>query len=187
MLHHVRVPQGFVLGLTFLVALAGCSNMPTQPQALAEPESAVTVTGGAEPEQVLGLDALGSTTTTKTKSIGVLGGVISAGDFTIVFPPAALTRTATVTVSQPDPARPVVNLSISPASANRFLLPVVLTANAKRMDQSLLSVACISYYNPTTQKWENLSSTVSLLNLTVSAPLWHFSTYRVSAGGKAGW
>jgi hypothetical protein len=30
-------------------------------------------------------------------------------------------------------------------------------------------------------------SAVSLLNLTVSAPLWHFSTYRVQSGGKAGW
>ena len=55
------------------------------------------------------------------------------------------------------------------------------------MDRTLLSAACISYYNPSTGKWENLASTVSLLNLTVSTPLWHFSTYRVSSDGKAGW
>jgi hypothetical protein len=91
-------------------------------------------------------------------------------------------------VSQPDLAHPVVNLSISPASANRFLLPVLLVANAKRLSPSLLSLACMSYYNPATAQWERVSGTsVSLLNLTVTAPLWHFSTYRVTVEGKAGW
>jgi len=184
MLRHVRIPKGFVLGLTLLLAFAGCSNMPTQP--LPPSESAVSVTSDA-PEQILGFGGT-STTTTRTKTIGLLGGVISVGDFTVVFPPGALTAPATVTVSQPDLARPVVNLGIAPASANKFLVPVILTANAKQMDRTLLSVACISYYNPTTQKWEDVAgSSVSLLNLTVSAPLWHFSTYRVSSGGKAGW
>ena len=184
MRRHVRVPQGLVLGFTLLLAFAGCSNMPTQP--MPSSESAVSVTSDA-PEQVLGFGST-STTTTKTKTIGLLGGTVSVGNFTVVFPPGALTTNATVTVSQPDLARPVVNLGISPASANKFLLPVILTANAKQMDRTLLSVACISYYNPTTQKWEDVTgSSVSLLNLTVSAPLWHFSTYRVSSGGKAGW
>ncbi len=183
MLRRVRVPQCFVLGLAVLLASAGCSNMPTAP--LAPPVSSASGTG--EPAQILGLLEGSSSTTTKTVTIGLLGGVVSAGDFTIVIPPAALTRTATVTVSQPDPTRPVVNLSISPATANGFLLPVVLTANARKMDRSLLSVACISYYNPSTGTWEDLTSTVNLLGLTVSTPLWHFSTYRVTSGGKAGW
>jgi len=185
MLRRVRVPQSFVLGLTLLLAFAGCSNMPTQP--LQQTESVVSQTNDAPAEVLRLLGGGTSSVTTKTKVIGLLGGVVSVGDFTVVIPPAALTSTATITVSQPDLARPVVNLSISPASANRFLLPVILTANASRMDRSLLSVACISYYNPATQKWEDLGSTVSLLNLTVSTPLWHFSTYRVSSGGKAGW
>ena len=80
-----------------------------------------------------------------------------------------------------------MNLSIAPASANRFLLPVILTGNLKKMDPSLLSITCISYYNPSTGKWEDRASTVSVLNLTVSTPLFHFSTYRVSSDGKAGW
>ena len=181
MLRRLRIPQNFVLGLALLVALAGCSNMPTQP---VTPTESVVSGSSEAPEQVLGF---GGTVTSKTKVIGILGGTVSVGDFTVVFPPAALTAPATITVSQPDLTRPVVNLSISPASANKFLLPVILTANAKQMDRSLLSVACISYYNPTTQKWDDLGSTVSLLNLTVSTPLWHFSTYRVTSGGKAGW
>jgi hypothetical protein len=118
----------------------------------------------------------------------VLGGIVSVGNFTVVVPPAALLRTATITVTQPDLARPVVNLSISPASANRFLLPVLLVADARPMNPSLLSIATIGYYNPTTGQWETVAgSAVSLLNITVTAPLWHFSTYRVQGGGKAGW
>jgi hypothetical protein len=182
-LRHLRP---LVLGLAVLLAAAGCSNLPTSPLA----SSPSTPSGTGSSSQILGLGdgLLGSNSTTEaTKTMGVLGGTISAGDFTLVVPPLALTRTATITVRQPDPASPVVELSISPSTANRFLVPVLLAAKASKMDRSLLSVACISYYNPSTGKWEPLTSTVSILSLTVSAPLSHFSTYRVESGGKAGW
>jgi hypothetical protein len=187
MSRRVGSTQVLALCMVVLLAAAGCSNMPTAPQASIDQGSTMNVTGGSQSE-VLGLLGGTSTTTTKSATVGLLGGVMSVGDFTLVIPPGALTRTATVTVSQPDLAHPVVNLSIAPATANGFLLPVLLTANAKRMDPALLSIACISYYNPATGQWERVSgTTVSLLNTTVSAPLWHFSTYRVSTGGKAGW
>jgi hypothetical protein len=188
MSRRVGSTQFLALCMVVLLAAAGCSNMPTAPQASIDQGSAMNVTGGSQSE-VLGLTLGGtSSTTTKTATIGLLGGVMSVGDFTLVIPPAALTRTATVTMSQPDLAHPVVNLSISPATANRFLVPVLLTAKAKRLDPALLSIACISYYNPATGQWERVAGTsVSVLNTTVSAPLWHFSTYRVSTGGKAGW
>ena len=184
MLRRVRVSQGFVLGLTLLLAVAGCSNMPTAPV----PAQGSIASGGGAPAQVLGLlGGGGSSTNSKTKTIGLLGGTVSAGDFTVVFLPGALLTPATVTVTQPDLAHSTVQLSISPASANHFLLPVLLTANARKMDPSLLSIARISYYNPSTGKWEDLASTVNILGLTVSTPLFHFSTYRVSVDGKAGW
>jgi len=188
MLGRIRFPRGLALSLTVLLAAAGCSNLPTQPLAPTQSGSGVVTTDG-QPAQVLGLFEGSSTSTnTKSKVIGVLGGTVSVGDFTIVVPPLALTRTATITVTQPDLARPVVNLSISPATANGFLLPVLLVANASRMDRSLLAVAYISYLNPTTGKWETVPGcSVSLLGLTVTAPLSHFSTYRVESGGKAGW
>jgi hypothetical protein len=192
MFRRSRVPQSFVLGLAVLVALAsaGCSNMPTAPMSPAISDAGSAASAGSatsEPAQVLGLLGGSSTTTSKSTTIGVLGGIVSVGDFTLVVPPLALTRTATITVTQADLTKPVVQLSISPSTANRFLVPVILTANARKMDRTLLSVACISYYNPSTGKWEDLASTVSLLNLTVSTPLSHFSTYRVTSGGKAGW
>jgi hypothetical protein len=185
-----RFPLTLALSLAVLLAVAGCSDLPTKPPNALGDGSSATATGEA-PAEVLGLDLLGggqSATTTKSATIGLLGGTVAVGNFTVVVPPGALTRTATITVSQPDLAKPVVNLSISPATANRFLLPVLLVADARSMDRSLLSIATIGYYNPATGKWEVVSgSAVNLLDLSVSAPLWHFSTYRVQAGGKAGW
>lgn len=170
--------------LLFLTgSLAGCSNLPTEPAA---PPSGGFSAQTSGPSEALSL--LGSTSYTTTKTVGLLGGIVSAGNFSLVVPPGALTTTAQITVSQPDPAHPVVNLSIAPASANRFLLPVVLTANASSMNPSLLSVAYMSWYDPSTGKWVKVAgSSVSLATLSVSAPLWHFSTYRVESGGKAGW
>jgi hypothetical protein len=183
MLARLRFLRPLALGIAVLLAAAGCSNLPTAPTAPST--SAPAASGGSS--EILGLFESSSTTTT-TKTLGLLGGAVRAGDFTLTVPPLALTRTATITVRQPDPARPVVELSISPASANNFLVPVLLTADASKMERSLLSVSCVSYYNPATDKWEPVSgSTVSLLSLTVSAPLSHFSTYRVESGGKAGW
>lgn len=183
-LRHLRP---LVLGLAVLLAAAGCSNLPTSPMA-SNPSAPVT-TGGSQQLLGLGDGLIGSNSTTEaTKTMTVLGGTLSAGDFTLVVPPLALRQTATITVRQPDPSKPVVELSISPATANGFRIPVLLAGNASKMDRSLVSVACISYWNPTTSAWEPVSgSTVSVATLTVSAPLSHFSTYRVESGGKAGW
>ena len=186
-----RFALTLALSLAVLLAVAGCSDLPTKPQLDGSSATATdtAITTATAPAEVLGINlGGGSTANSTTKTIGVLGGIVSVGNFTVVVPPAALLRTATITVTQPDLARPVVNLSISPASANRFLLPVLLVADARPMNPSLLSIATIGYYNPTTGQWETVpGSAVSLLNLTVTAPLWHFSTYRVQGGGKAGW
>jgi len=178
--------------MAVLLAVAGCSDLPTKPVLDGSSATATdTATStGAAPAEILGIDLGGGSTSTNstTKVIGLLGGTVSVGNFTVVVPAGALLLPATITVAQPDLAHPIVNLSISPASANRFLLPVLLVADAKPMNTSLLSIATIGYYNPATGKWETVAgSEISLLDLTVSAPLWHFSTYRVQGGGKAGW
>ena len=176
------------LTLGIFVGTAGCSQLPTAPPTAPIVSDAATISTDAAPSEILGLPLLGTAPKTSTRTIGLLGGVVAAGNFTVVIPAGALLTTARVTVTQPDPTRPVVDLHITPPSANKFLLPVLLIANAKPMDRSLLSVAYLSYYNPSTGRWERVAgSKVDLLGLTVSAPLWHFSTYRVESGGKAGW
>jgi hypothetical protein len=180
-----RIEWQTALVLTALVLGAGCSNMPTGPRpgldsALA-PDPSSAAPAGANPIPII--PALGSKTI-----YGVLGGTVSAGDFTIVLPPLAVTGTATVTVFQPDRRKPVVELRISPASSNKFRAPVLLIANASPMDVLNLQGASISWFNPATGKWEPMAaSKVNLDSRTVLCPLSHFSTYRVESGGKAGW
>jgi len=185
-----RFSRHLAFALAGMLALAGCSNLPTKPSGLDSSDLGTTVTSGSS-AGILGLDPQTSVTSTATTTrtiVGLLGGTVTAGDFTVVIPPGAILGTAAVTVTQPDRSHSVVQLGIAPASSNKFLLPVLLVANARVMDRSLLAVAYISYFNPATGQWERMpASSVSLLNLTVTTPLWHFSTYRVESGGKAGW
>ena len=173
------------LTITALLAGVGCSTLPTgpRPEMGSEPTSA----GGAGTLAGRARFETSSVTTTKT-IYGLVGGQVSAGDFTVILPPLAISGTARVTVTQPDVTKPYVDLEISPASANQFRLPVTLIAKAGLMDNALLRVAYIGWYNPSTRKWERVaSSTVSLADKTVIAELGHFSSYRVEAGSKAGW
>ncbi|HYM82239.1 MAG TPA: hypothetical protein VEY91_12620 [Candidatus Limnocylindria bacterium] len=165
-------------------ALTGCSHLPTAPDTGDESHHAIEAGATATPP------ATKVTASARSSEVvfGALGGIVSAGDFTVIFPPLAFEGTATVTVSQPDLAAPIVDLQITPQSANNFRLPVLLLAEASRVDPKLLSIAHISYFNPTTGLWERVpGSTVNVLDLTVQAPLWHFSKYRVQCGSKAGW
>ena len=116
----------------------------------------------------------------------LLGGTVAAGQFKVVVPPGALRQRALVTVRQPRLDERLVQLEVSPASANGFLVPVLLVANCPDMDTKLLSLETIWWWNPDAQRWEAvLGVQINLLGRTLTAPLWHFSTYKV--GGKAGW
>lgn len=176
------------VALTALVAGMGCSSLPTAPTPEVASESAPAGAGqGAGPAALLPLQPTSPVTSTR-QIYGVVGGLVSAGNFTVVIPPFALPGVATVRVTQPDPSKPYVNLDIFPASANKFRIPVILIANAAPMSQPKLAVAYIVRFNPSTRTWERMpSSEVNLLNRTVICPLEHFSTYGVESGGKAGW
>jgi len=117
-----------------------------------------------------------------------LGGVVHAGNFTVVVPPLALPDDAIVTVRQPDLNKPVVELTVTPEDRNAFRLPVLLVADVSPMDSPLVSVSYLSWWNPVASKWEPVAgSQVDVAGLRVTAPLMHFSTYRVESNGKAGW
>lgn len=190
---HPRLFNRPLLALGAMLLVAGCSELPMSPvdgsmeqqvhsQAQVQSQAPVADQAAAATDDV----AAGASSTKRIT--GLLGGTVSAGDFTLIFPPLSVTGTVTVTVSQPDVEAPVVDLGIAPASANRFRLPVLLIARASRMDRGLLSIAYISCFNPESGRWERVPGcSVSLLNLTVTAPLAHFSRYRVEAEGKAGW
>ena len=178
------IPVAFAL--MALIATAGCSSLPTRPDGEAPPTAAEPDTTsadlGTKPRPISTRPA----TTTRTIN-GTLGGLVSAGNFTVVIPPLAVSGTVTVTVTQPDVTKPVVELEISPPSANGFLVPVTLIADAGSMSTKTLAAAHISWLNPSTGKWEPMASQVDLASRTVICPLRHFSTYSVESGGKAGW
>ena len=177
------------VALAALLVSFGCSTAPTSPGSESgqgpSPSSLTTdATDDASPPS----PAVMPTGVSTTREInGLLGGTVRAGNFSVVFPPAAFVGKAMVTVRQADVTKLVVDLDISPATKNHFLAPVLLVADCKdKVPPTLLSTAFISWWNPATSTWDRVSgSSVSVLNLTVQAPLWHFSSYRVD--GKAGW
>ena len=114
---------------------------------------------------------------------GAVGGLLSRGIWTARIPSGAFSGTASVSLSALSGSN-VCQLEISPASKNGFAKPVTLTAKIP-LGMSAAS-AEIEWLNPQTQAWEPVAgSSVNPLARTVSAPLWHFSTYRV--GGRSGW
>jgi hypothetical protein len=114
---------------------------------------------------------------------GAVGGLLSQGMWTVRIPAGAFDGTATVSLSALSSSN-ACQLEISPASKNAFAKPVTLTAKIPLTMSA--SSAQIQWYNPQTQAWETVpGSTVNALSRTVSAPLWHFSTYRVD--GRSGW
>jgi len=180
------------LALTLSATLMSCSQSPTAPVLY---EGPVTSNSSARwtddepvaPETVTQPSRVTTLSVSETRTInGLVGGTVRAGDFRVVFPPGAIRGSAQVTVSQADPTRREVELEISPPSANAFLVPVLLVADCRDMKPALLRVQTIHWWNPETQRWQEVPGVVvSLLGKSVTAPLWHFSKYKV--GGKAGW
>jgi hypothetical protein len=118
---------------------------------------------------------------------GLLGGTLHVGRFTLVVPPAALRQRATITMRIPDPSTMRVELSISPASANNFLVPVTLMSNVAGTDVPLVSKLQTVWYDELKGVWRPVpGSAVNVAGLQVYAPLFHFSTYGIN-DGKAGW
>jgi hypothetical protein len=170
--------------------VAGCSSLPTSPPNRAG--AAPAVLGFDPPESAPADEPATGAVRPVSSSVyvrAVRGGTVTAGDFSVVIPPLALTGDAIVTVCQPDPAKPEVKLSITPEERNGFRVPVTLFANCgDHLDRRLLSLSYMSWWNPAIGAWERVDhSSVSVLDLTVQAPLSHFSTYRVERDGRAGW
>ena len=177
-----------LLALAILSLLAGCSMMPTKPAIQREETRArVVQTVDLEASTPAPTDSL-EVVASKTV-VGLVGGTVSAGHFTVVVPPLAFVGVATVTAKVPFPDASQCELGISPEDKNQFLTPVMLVANMDGLlPPDLVARSHVQWLNPATGKWQQVhGSTVDLANLTVSAPLQHFSQYRVSVEGRASW
>jgi len=158
------VPVALVAALT-----VGCSTLPTQP-----------IVDSNSPGVRADVPAASAASVSASLKIkGQEGGTLSAGIFTVVIPPGAYEGSATITVSQPDPAQPVAVLSIHPNDKNAFAVPVTLTASLPNLDAAWLIQSGMSEQDDFGM-WQAMgSSQPDAQTMTVSASLAHFSTYRV--------
>lgn len=184
------------------VLLAGCGLSPNAPtldgsSASAGGEIAVlavspdgsvdydSVGTGGELDSLM-IDSLRSDSSCALKvtgEVGPLGGVLRAGRFVLNFPPDALPKPATVTMSLPDSTLMLCDLDISPVSMNDFAIPVELSLDIRGLSVSPSELS-IYWYDPTPGRWVDMHATPDLTGQAVTESLTHFSTY---AGGKAGW
>jgi len=204
-MHHCW--KSYVLGALVGVglALAGCSQSPLAPGE--DTSIAATSSSLAPPIVSFGADGtvgyvpapIGFPTGTSTVHLatalptavaasasidGNKGGTVRAGRFSVKVPSGAYAGLATVTVSMPDSTVMICDLSISPMSANKFKVPVQLTADLS--DPTLTDATGYTNYwfDPSRQLWLSLASKSRCSGTLVTTSLDHFSTY---ASGKAGW
>ena len=159
-----------------LLALAGCSMHPTAPGAPAGQSS----TPSAVPDVAAGSTAV---SLVASKAIdGRVGGVLSVGRWKVIVPDGAFSGTGTITITVPDTSVDKCDLSIAPSSLNRFSEPVELRFLCASMKEA--DARDMRWWDPVNKSWVVIRSWPESSDVSLCAPLKHFSTY---ASGKAGW
>ena len=178
--------------LMLALFVGGCSQLPTDPTMTTSASSqagAMRMSPSNQDELDANVGPKPGTVESASASrliYPLQGGTVAAGQFRVIVPPGALRTRAVVSVKQADLTKREVELEVTPASANGFLVPVLLVADCSDMDARLLSIQTIYWWNPAEARWDAvLGAQVNLLGKSVSVPLWHFSKYKVD--GKAGW
>lgn len=122
---------------------------------------------------------------TVTKTIdGLTGGSVSNGRWTIRMPAGAFVGVGKVSLGVGSASATACELGILPIGLNRFAVPATLVAQFPRGTD--LSGCVIERYEPATNRWQAVAGSRADSNTgQVSAPLDHFSSYRVQ--GKSGW
>jgi len=180
-----RIPQRAAAVIAVLLALAGCSMLPTAPNAPAKKVSAPSIlgTGDIVPQPITNtVDKTVSLVTSKLID-GRVGGVVSAGRWKVVVPKGAYLGIGTITITVPDTTVDRCNLGIFPLSLNQFLQPVELRFLCSSMKEA--DTRDMRWWNPAIQSFVVIKSWPNDTDVSRCAPLKHFSTYM--SGGKAGW
>lgn len=194
------------LVLLGLMVLAGCSTMPTAPIVPAPGSNDAAVSNGSDPELLGGviggivggvgsivppvIEPIRTVTDTIIRSLpleGGLGGALENGNIRITVPAGAVQGDVEVKIIVPDSTKLHCFLEITPATANGFDVPVLLSINAA--GQPHFERLGIAWFNPATKEWEPIDSQADVTTGRVEALLPHFSEYRVQEvfRSKAGW
>jgi hypothetical protein len=114
---------------------------------------------------------------------GDRGGTLTCGRLIVTIPPRAFAGTAIITVTIPDRTVLQGDLSISPASANNFAVPVKLSVDLSNLAVDPTTLV-VYWYDPAAGVWRVQPTTAALSPQSISTSLRHFSKY---GAGKAGW
>jgi len=191
MLRFNRLVASLALAALVTGAAAGCGRLPTAP-ATTETSSSPTVVGNtAESSGLLG-DLVGGLLRLVFKVlnvVGSLGGSLTNGRWRVDIPAGAIDGNATVGIGVSSSTSNQAELQITPEDKNHFSTPVRVTVSCSGVSDATLRGYVILWYNPATKLWVPVEgSTVDLASRSVSAPLQHFSLYRVGPDpNKAGW
>jgi hypothetical protein len=113
---------------------------------------------------------------------GAVGGKLAVGAYRIEVPRGAFKGTATITLTQSDPAVLQCDLDISPTSANQFAVPVTLVARLSNTTDLIISHNV--WLDPSASVWRLIPSVPDLAKTELRSDLWHFSKYGTC---RAGW
>ena len=180
------------LALAALMAglVAGCSQLPTAP--VTEPSASTTqVSRTAESSGLLGnlVGGLLNLVFKVLNGVGSIGGSLSNGRWRLDIPAGAIDGNATVGIGVSSSTSSEAELQIKPEDKNHFSTPVRVTVTCPGVSDATLRGYVILWYNPAIRTWVPVEgSSVNLASRSVSAPLQHFSLYRVGPNPtRAGW
>jgi len=179
-----------LIALTGLAAftLVGCSELPTAPRS---EEAAQASTSNPLPASATAsissiVDDVTGLIVKTVELVGSVGASVTGGRWTVVLPPSAVDGNGSVTLATPSATSSICQLEITPADKNHFNVPATLRVDCRGVPIYRLARYVILWHDPSTGAWVPVKgSGVDLAAGTVSAPLQHFSQYKVDT--KAGW
>jgi hypothetical protein len=183
----VRMPRRLLATLFCAsAALVGCQGSPVTQLADVPDPSNFLGEGGV---QWVNADHGGGATVQGSSDAGSRtfyldaskGGKFVFGRYTVTFPANTVAWDGWVTIGIPSGVLVGCDLSISPAALNHFSKPVTLTINCQGTNVTKDNIAGLSIFWKAPGGWVNVGDDTNPQNLTVSADLQHFSSYR------AGW
>ena len=191
-----RVLAGARAALLLLIASSiapiGCGNQgPTEPGMSLQPDSSfIPVPGGdgddmtATSVDVVSAPVTGKVVEKRVRISALLGGTISAGRHTLVIPPLALSRDTWITLRDVTGVMGRVECEALPEGL-QFKLPATLITRFSDLELPHgHAIYWIVREGTADEQWVCVGGQLTVANLGISTPLFHFSSY---APGKAGW
>lgn len=192
------------LTVMFAVAvISGCGRTPTSPLVDSPATSSVTKPGAGAAsiaptpgpitppttDPVPGdVDAPTATTVNSTTTVnGAVGSSLNLGHVRVDIPKLAYRGKGDVTLTEPDPARLEIRVSISPVSKGRLRVPALITFDAAACGQDCRLLK-VQKYDSTGGVWVEIPGTVDAANGTIAVSTMTLGKFKaVCEAKRVGW